>query len=218
MKLKIIWKYQTKKKYKITLETDLLEVKEALMLAEDFESTGRTREIVFIDEYETEWTKKQVLKYLKELEEEPHNIILLFDGGFDVASFTSGIGVCLYFNQNGKSYRKRSNEKLDGLSSNNEAEFAALEFAILLLEEMNVKGQRITVRGDSQVVINQLQGDWPCFEEQHQKYINRIEKKIKESHISLNLELIKRTENKEAHNLATQALKGNKIESIIEVT
>ncbi|KQL42204.1 hypothetical protein AN960_02875 [Bacillus sp. FJAT-25509] len=218
MKLKISWKYQTKKKYQITLETEWLEIKEALLLAEDFESTGRTKEIIFLDQFDTEWTKKQVIKYLKELEEEPHNISIFFDGGFDQSTSISGIGVCLYFSQNGKNYRKRFNEKLDGLLTNNEAEFAAIENAILLLEEMNIKGQTILIKGDSQVVINQLNGDWPCYEEQHERFINRIERNCKNLKLTLQLELIKRNDNKEAHNLATQALKGNKIISTIEVT
>lgn len=218
MKLKLIWKYQTKKKYKITLETDLLPVKEALLLAEDFESTGRTQEIIFVDEYETTWMRKQVLKYLKELEEEPHDIQIYFDGGFDIETSVTGIGVCVYFSQNGKKYRKRFNEKLVGLSTNNEAEFAALENSLLILEELNIKGQTIEINGDAQVVLNQLSGDWPCFEEQHEKFINRIERICKENKLTLMYNLIKRNDNKEAHNLATQALKGNKIESIIEVT
>ncbi|PEJ53824.1 MULTISPECIES: reverse transcriptase-like protein [unclassified Bacillus (in: firmicutes)] len=218
MKLKIIWKYQTKKKYQITLDTDWLEIKEALLLAEDFESTGRTKEIIFLDQFDSSWTKKQVIKYLKELEEEPHNITVFFDGGFDQSTNRSGIGVCIYFSQNGKEYRKRFNEKLDGLLTNNEAEFAALENAILLLEEMNITGQTIIIKGDSQVVLNQISGDWPCFEEQHERFINRIETKCKNLKITLQLDLIKRNDNKEAHSLATQALKGNKIMSTIEVT
>ncbi|PGS48944.1 reverse transcriptase-like protein [Bacillus sp. AFS041924] len=218
MKLKIIWKYQTKKKYQISLETDWLEIKEALLLAEDFESTGRTKEIIFLDQFDSNWSKKQVLKYIKELEEEPHNVTIFFDGGFDLSSSISGIGVCLYFSQNGKNYRRRFNEKLDGLLTNNEAEFASIENAILLLEEMNITGQTIVIKGDSQVVINQLSGDWPCYEEQHERFINRIERKCKNLKLTLQLELIKRNDNKEAHNLATQALKGNKIMSTIEVT
>ncbi|WP_088069090.1 reverse transcriptase-like protein [Gottfriedia luciferensis] len=218
MKLKIVWKYQTKKKYQITLETDWLETKEALLLAEDFESTGRTKEIIFLDQFDSQWTKKQVIKYLKELEEEPHNITVFFDGGYDLATSISGVGVCIYFSQNGKEYRKRYNEKLEGLMTNNEAEFAALENAILLIEEMNITGQTVVINGDSQVVINQLNGSWPCFEEQHERFINRIEKKCKELKLTLQFELIRRNDNKEAHNLATQALKGNKIISTIEVT
>ena len=218
MKLKIIWKYQTKKKYQITLETEWLEIKEALLLSEDFESTGRTKELTFVDQTDSQWTKKQIIKYLKEIEEEPHNIKLYFDGGFDIESSLSGIGVCLYYHQNGKEFRKRFNERLDGLKTNNEAEFAALENAILLLEEMNIRGQSVVINGDSQVVLNQLKGDWPCFEEQHERFINRIERKCKELKLTLQYDLIKRNDNKEAHNLATQALKGNKIISTIEFT
>ncbi|MET3195387.1 ribonuclease HI [Bacillus sp. OAE603] len=218
MKLKIIWKYITKKKYQITLATDWLETKEALLLAEDFESTGRTKEIIFLDQFDSQWTKKQVIKYLKELEDEPHDIVIYFDGGFDIATGISGVGVSLYFQQNGKNFRKRFNEKLTGLSTNNEAEFAALENAIFLLEEMNITGQLISVKGDSQVVMNQISGDWPCYEEQHERFINRIEKKCKQNKLTLQFELLKRNDNKEAHNLATSALKGNKIESTIEVT
>ena len=100
MKVKINWTYQTKKRYTTMLITEYIPVKEAMLLAEDFESTGRTKELIFFDEINSTWTKKQIVKYLKELEEEPHDIKIYFDGGFDLQTFVSGIGVCIYYNQN----------------------------------------------------------------------------------------------------------------------
>jgi len=218
MKVSIHWTYQTKKKYTTFLHTEYLPVKEALLLAEDFESTGRTKDLLFVEENNSTWTKKQIIKYLKELEEEPHDFKIYFDGGFDVQTFVSGIGVCIYYHQNGKEFRKRYNNRLNELSNNNEAEYAALENAINILEEMAIKGQEVTIYGDSQVVINQLNGEWPCYEEQLEKYANRIAAALNSLKLSVQYVLLNRNENKEADMLATQALKGTFIESTKEIS
>jgi len=218
MKVTINWTYQTKKRYTTMLQTGYLPVKEALLLAEDFESTGRTKDLLFVDETNSTWTKKQILKYLNELEEEPHDLKIFFDGGFDIQSLVSGIGVCIYYSQNGKQFRKRYNNRLTDLSNNNEAEYAALENAISILEEMAIKGQEVMIYGDSQVVIKQLNGEWPCYEEQFEKYADRISSSLKALKLSVQYVLLNRNENKEADMLATQALKGTFIESTKELS
>jgi len=218
MKVSVHWTYQTKKRYTTELQTEYLPVKEALLLAEDFESTGRTKDLLFVDETNSTWTKKQIIKYLKELEEEPHDLKIFFDGGFDIQTLVSGIGVCIYYNQNGKQYRKRYNNRLTDLSNNNEAEYAALENAISILEEMAIKGQEVIIYGDSQVVIKQLNGEWPCYEEQLEKYANRISSSLNSLKLSVQYVLLNRNDNKEADMLATQAIKGTFIESTKELS
>ncbi len=66
----------------------------------------------------------------------------------------------------------------------------------------------VTFRGDSQVVLNQLGGEWPVFEERENRWIDRIEAKLAELGLKPHYESIGRAENKEADMLATQALKG----------
>ncbi|MFD3446040.1 reverse transcriptase-like protein, partial [Microbacteriaceae bacterium 4G12] len=158
-------------------------------------------------------TKKEAVKLVKKVEEEPHDIIVYFDGGYNVQTKEAGIGVSMYYQKDGKTYRIRRNEQFAGIENNNEAEYAALLYAMQILEELGVQYQKITLRGDSQVVLQQILGEWPCYEPNLNQYLDRIEEKSKELKLKLNCEPISRKNNKEAHQLATQALEGVSIDS-----
>lgn len=199
------------------LTTDFMPVQEALFLSEDLEKTGRIAKLNFLDETDTSWLKKHLKKYLESLKEEPHNVLIYFDGGYNEEQRLSGVGVAIYYEQNDKYFRLRKNDRLEQLNSNNEAEFAALFAAINELENLGVHHLPITVKGDSLVVINQAKGEWPCYEEEHIRWLDRIEAKIKELGLAVAYEAISRSENKEADQLATQALAETFIDATSEV-
>lgn len=199
------------------LSTEFLQINEALLLAEDLEKTGRTVKIDFFDETGVSWLPKELKKYLKSLEDEPHNVIVYFDGGFNEEQKLSGVGIVIYFKQNGKFHRLRKNRLLDQLSSNNEAEYAALWLAMSELEELGVHHLPVTIKGDSLVVINQAKGEWPCYEEEHTRWLDRIDEKIATLGLNVNYEAIGRGENKEADQLASQALNETFIDATSEV-
>lgn len=136
-----------------------------------------------------------------------------FDGGYEHDTLLAGLGVVIYFKQNNQSYRIRRNSRLQEIESNNEAEYAAFYYLIQELEELGVHHIPVTFRGDSQVVLNQLAGEWPCFEEEFNRYLDRIEDKMQELGIRPVYEPISRKENEEADQLATQALQGIPIAS-----
>lgn len=213
MKYRIEWVYKMKSGQETLLQTDYLRLEEALQFAVDFEKTGRVKEIGFYDEMGTYWTKKEAEKLIKQVEEEPQDIVLYFDGGFDLQTKQAGVGVSIYYRKNGKTYRIRRNEPFSQLENNNEAEYAALLFGIQILEELGVQYQSVTLRGDSQVVLNQLSGEWPCYEEALGRYLDRIEEKSKLLKLKFVYDLVSRKSNKEAHQLATQALEGISIDS-----
>lgn len=217
MKVMIEWSYQTPKKQSTILKSDFIPADEALLLVNDFEKTGRVKELIFYDEQYTKWTKKELLKLLKEIETEPHDVILYFDGGYDLNTKKAGIGIAIYYTQNQKHYRIRKNAQLTEIDSNNEAEYAALWNAILYLEEMGVHHTSITLRGDSHVVLNQLSGEWPCFEENLNQWLDRIEEKIHQLGLKPIYEPISRKQNNEADKLATQALQGLDVLSKLEI-
>ncbi|RXI97860.1 hypothetical protein DS745_15985 [Anaerobacillus alkaliphilus] len=199
------------------MRTEFLPIQEALFLSEDVEKTGRATTIEYYDETGSTWLKKHLKKYLDSLKEEPHNIVLYFDGGFNEEQRLSGVGVVLYYEQNEKYYRLRKNEMLEQLTTNNEAEFAALWTAINELEALGVKNQPVTIKGDSLVVINQAKGEWPCYEEEHTRWLDRIDQKINSLGLTVNYEAINRGENKEADQLASQALTETFIDATSEV-
>ncbi|PDM40441.1 MULTISPECIES: ribonuclease H family protein [unclassified Geobacillus] len=218
MDVMIQWTYITPKKRQVVLTSDFLPAEEALRFAEDFEKTGRVKEICFIDQNNVIWSKKELNKLLKEIETEPYDVIAYFDGGFDNETLQGGVGVVIYYKQNNEQYRLRANRQLDELKSNNEAEYAAFWFLMQMLEELGVHHLPVIFRGDSHVVLKQLSGDWPCFEDDHNAWLDRIEEKINELGIQPIYEPISRKQNKEADQLARQAMEGQTITSMMELT
>ncbi|MFD1738444.1 ribonuclease H family protein [Bacillus salitolerans] len=212
------WTYKTTKNVEIVLTSDLVPAKQALIIANDFMKTGRTKELYFYDENDTKWSKKEFEKLLEEIVEEPHDIEVYFDGGYDVDSQKAGVGIVIYYSRNNQDFRIRSNNVLDQLDSNNEAEYAAFWEAVLQLEELGVQNISVHFKGDSQVVLNQLSGEWPCFEDEFTKWLDRIEEKIKNLGIKPKYSAISRKENKEADQLASQALQGIEVTSHLNLS
>ena len=217
MRLIIEWTYKTPKGATATFRSEALTPAHALMIVEDIEKTGRVSILEINDEYDSTWTMKELKKYLKEMETEPHNITVYFDGGFDVQTKASGLGVAIYYEKDGKPHRLRRNAYTPGLDSNNEAEYAALHLALAELDLMDVHHQTIQVIGDSQVVINQLNGEWPAYEKNLSNWADKIEDKLRALGLQAEYQLVPRKENNEADRLATQALQGTEISGVIEL-
>ena len=218
MKLKIEWTYKTPRNLTASFVSDYMAIGEVLVLLEDMERTGRMKNYTLIDEHDSTWLLKEVKKYLKELEEEPHDVTLFFDGGFHRETKESGLGFAIYYEQNGKKYRVRKNALVDHLNSNNEAEYAALHFALQELQFIGVHHQSIVVKGDSQVVINQMQGDWPVYEEDLNEWANKIDRLSENLGLSVHYIHVPRQQNGEADQLATQALQQIVYDGKIELT
>ncbi|WP_147533721.1 reverse transcriptase-like protein [Bacillus marasmi] len=217
MKYKIEWKYKGKGIPPVQFDSDLLTGEVALQIGEELEKTGKAIEITFYDEMGTDWNLKQLRKLLAEAEEEANDILVYFDGGFQKESNRAGLGVVIYYHQGKKKYRIRVNEVFDEMENNNEAEYAAFYFALNILEEMGVYRLPCEFKGDSQVVLKQLEGEWPCFEENLNRWLDRIEEKLKKLAIKPKYSPIPRNENKEADKLATQALEGKMVQSKMQI-
>lgn len=208
MKLKIEWTYKTPRNLTATFTSDYMPINEMLLLLEDMERTGRMKNYTLIDEQDSTWLLKEVKKYLKELEEEPHHVTVYFDGGFQKETKKSGLGIAIYYEQNGEKYRIRKNALVEYLHSNNEAEYAALHLAIKELHLLGVHHQEIMVKGDSQVVIHQMRGDWPVYEKDLNNWANKIDAVLAEKGLIAQYEHIPRQQNSEADMLASQVFEG----------
>lgn len=202
--------YKTPKNVEAIFNSEQLSVREAISITEDLQNIGRIKHLKMTDNDDNQWTLKQLKKYMTEIKEEPHDITIYFDGGYLVENGTAGLGCAIYYEQNDKKYRLRKNALVGGFESNNEAEYAALHLGLTELELLDVHHLPVTFIGDSLVVINQLNGDWPCYEEELSIWIDRIENQMKKMGISPIYEAVSRKKNREADQLATQAL--NKIE------
>ncbi|MFG6117137.1 ribonuclease H family protein [Halobacillus sp. MO56] len=217
MKVRIELTYQTPKGTKSEFSSEEMQAAQAILIAEDLERTGRVKEFTFIDSQDHTWSLKELKEYMKGIETEPHNITVYFDGGFDLQTKKSGLGCAIYYEQNGKSYRHRKNALVDELNTNNEAEYAALHLALQEMEFMGVHHMPVSIVGDSQVVINQLNGEWPCLEDELSKWADRVEVKMEQMGIQPEYKAVSRKRNREADRLATQALEDTEITSTMEL-
>lgn len=217
MKIIIEWAYKSPKGAETIFRSEEMSAAQALMIAEDLERTGRVKKLTLTDQHDSTWMIKELKKYIKEIETEPHNVTVYFDGGFDRGTNNSGLGCVIYYEQNGKSFRLRKNAYANGLVSNNEAEYAALNLSLVELDLLNVHGMTVRFIGDSQVVINQMNGEWPSYEEELATWADRIDERLKRLKITPEYELVPRKDNAEADKLATQALNGVDISSKLEL-
>ncbi len=217
MNILIEWTYRIPKGAETIFRSEEMPAAQALLFAEDLARTGRAKSIAFIDQFDSSWSVKEMKGYLKGIETEPHNVTVYFDGGFDRATNRSGLGCVIYYEQSGKSYRLRRNAPSAELMSNNEAEYAALHLCLQELELLNVHHLPVRFIGDSQVVINQLTGEWPALENILSGWADRIEGKLKDLGIQPMYELVQRKLNSEADRLATQSLNGVSITATSEM-
>ncbi|MET3321886.1 UNVERIFIED_ORG: ribonuclease HI [Peribacillus simplex] len=217
MKVIMQWTYHASKKPTADFVSDWLDAGIALVITEDLEKAGRLKEVEFKDEFDTIWTKKELKKLLTEVEEEPQDVTVFFDGGFQKEQRVAGIGAAIYYRQGKKHWRIRTNLRLEQFESNNEAEYAAFYEAVRQMEELGVHHQSCLFKGDSLVVLNQLSGEWPCMEENLNKWLDRIEAKLEKLKIIPVYKPISRKENQEADRLATLALQGEVIFSKSEI-
>ncbi|MGG0284659.1 reverse transcriptase-like protein [Peribacillus butanolivorans] len=217
MKVIMQWTYHASKKPTADFVSDWLDAGTALVITEDLEKAGRLKEVEFKDEFDTIWTKKELKKLLTEVEEEPQDVTVFFDGGFQKEQRVAGIGAAIYYRQGKKHWRIRTNLRLEQFESNNEAEYAAFYEAVRQMEELGVHHQSCLFKGDSLVVLNQLSGEWPCMEENLNKWLDRIEAQLEKLKIIPVYKPISRKENQEADRLATLALQGEVIFSKSEI-
>ncbi|MCZ2260162.1 ribonuclease H family protein [Sporosarcina sp. G11-34] len=217
MNIRIQWIYKTPRGLETVFHSEEMPAAQAVLVAEDLKRTGRVKSVTFIDQLDSTWTVKEMKGYLKGIETEPHNITVYFDGGFNLETNKSGLGCVIYYEQSGKSFRLRRNAPSVEILSNNEAEYAALYLGLQELELLHVHHLPVRFIGDSQVVINQLNGEWAAPERTLSNWADRIDDKLKDLGIQPTYELVKRKLNSEADRLATQALNGISITATSEI-
>lgn len=211
MKFHVQWHYVVPKTTSsIIFTSPQLTLDEVLIVTQDLQKTGRTKQFVITDEHDSTWTLKELRAYKEELAGEPHDVVVYFDGGF--TDEQAGLGIVIYYSTE-QNMRLRQNTLLTHITSNNEAEYAALYEALRAVQQLGVSRQTITVRGDSQVVISQMRGDWPVYEKTLEYWATKIDTLIEQLQLTVMYEHIARAHNREAHQLATQALAKTSIQA-----
>jgi len=211
MNYRLEWNYKVKNNEKVQCSSEWVAGELAVQMGDELEGTGKVVDLYFYDEKGTSWKLKELKKLLTEIEDDPHDITVYFDGGFHKETNQAGLGAVIFFKQGKKKFRIRANECFDEMESNNEAEYAAFYYALTILEDLGAQHLSCEFKGDSQGVLKQLQGEWPCYEETLNQWLDRIEDKLKSLKLVPKYTVIPRKDNKEADRLATQALDGKEI-------
>lgn len=197
-------------------QEDWMELKEALLLAKHIDKKEPQSLLSFEDEKGAMWSIKELEKLNEELRLEPDQLQVYFDASFRKETGESGLGIVVYYHLGEAAYRLRKNHPFRG-TTNNEAEYAALFEAVNALKELGAGRNSVTIKGDSLVVMNQLKGEWPCYDDVHNKWLDRIEAAIKELKLTPTYEVIDRKQNAEADQLARQMLADVPIESKLKL-
>ncbi|MDO9508981.1 MAG: ribonuclease HI family protein [Thermovirgaceae bacterium] len=133
--------------------------------------------------------------------------VAYFDGASRGNPGESGAGACI-INDDGTMAWESC--RALGRGTNNEAEYHAL---IMLLEEISKRGlKRVTVRGDSRLVVLQVNGEWKVREDRLRILADRARALVRES--GATLEWVPREQNSMADALSNKALDGETITKI----
>jgi len=176
-----------------------MEVMEILVEIEKIEN-----KIKFIEDCCSKYKKElddiklEIQKYIPKLEDN-NSYVLNFDGCSKGNPGPSGAGGAIY--KNGKEILNYS--VFLGNVTNNESEYKSLSIGIAKAIELNIKN--LIVKGDSQLVINQISGKYRVNNSNLKEIFSLIKRKIKFfNNISFNH--VYRNDNKRADELANKAL------------
>uniref|UniRef100_A0A6C0CIS7 RNase H type-1 domain-containing protein n=1 Tax=viral metagenome TaxID=1070528 RepID=A0A6C0CIS7_9ZZZZ len=146
------------------------------------------------------WIHEDIISQAK-----PSKYLLQFDGACrGNPSNKLGLGCILY--ENGKILDERSQQIQVISGTNNQAEYLSLLSGLKMCINNNIKN--VLVQGDSELIINQINGIYNVNNKQLSTYYNIVIKQIAEFD-KITFQHIKRDKNKAADKLANEALDSN---------
>ena len=125
--------------------------------------------------------------------------ILMFDGGSRGNPGPAGAGYVIYYGDKEVAH----GYKYIGIASNNEAEYTALICGLHTALDMGV--ERLLIKGDSLLVINQVIGKWDV-KAAHLRPLCLEAALLLTDLIEFSIKHVKRNQNKRADTLANQAM------------
>lgn len=139
----------------------------------------------------------------------------VFDGACEPTNPGGAMGMGGAIFEDRKLLSKYSSfEPINIKNTNNVAEYKAVLWVMDELIKLSLHNERITIFGDSKLVINQLKGEWKINKGEYSVYA-LIAKQKKSLFKSINFIWIPREENAYADNLSKKALKEHNIEITI---
>ncbi len=134
-------------------------------------------------------------------------IIVHTDGGSRGNPGPSAVGVVIC-NKSGQKI-KEYGQKLEEISTNNEAEYEAVVFGLKKLKQLfgkdKTKNLVVEFRADSELIVSQLNGDYKILEERMQLLFMKVWN-LKMDFGKVSFKSIPREQNKRADELVNQAL------------
>ena len=131
------------------------------------------------------------------------------DGGSRGNPGPAAIGI-VFADENNKTLHEY--KEFIGQGTNNDAEYQAIVRALEILvkskwfTENNSNDNEVICRLDSQLVVEQICGNWKIKKDHIQNYINRIRSIVEQIHLNISFVHIPREENSEADKLVNAAL------------
>ncbi|MFB1080875.1 reverse transcriptase-like protein [Jeotgalibacillus sp. JSM ZJ347] len=200
---------------KVSFQSDWIHDNQALLFLADFEKTGRFSDIVIHDDLDQQWNIKEFKKLMSRTSGSAKNITIYFDAAFSKTDQTAGLGWTLEYKKDEESFIEKNNKQLGQITSNNEAEYAALYYAIdHAIKVADGHQQIIHCYGDALTVVNQMSGEWPCYDQVLSNWADKIDSLINKHGMSGEYHHIGRNQNKTAHKLASQAFNNRDIKSL----
>lgn len=138
-------------------------------------------------------------------------IFINTDGGSRGNPGPAAIGV-VFYDQNEKEIHHYQN--CIGKATNNEAEYQAIIKALEILmqskwfSENNIAEKEVICRLDSQLVVEQINGNYKIKQDHIKLLIAQLRQMILQMHLNISFIHIRREENKLADKLVNQALDG----------
>lgn len=136
-------------------------------------------------------------------------IFLNTDGGSRGNPGPAAIGI-VFSDESGKIIH--THKKYIGEATNNEAEYQAITTALEILlkstwfSKNNVAGKKVICRLDSQLVVEQVNGNYKIKQDRIREFIDQIRDKISCMHLNISFSYVPREENKDADKLVNEAL------------
>ncbi len=215
MKIYFTAQYEHPSGTAIQLQTDWTDEKNAFLFLNDFEKTGRFNSITVHDDLGQQWNIKEFKKLMNKTAGAAKDITIHFDAAFSKSDLKAGLGWVINYIKDGTEVVEKRNKLITQIHSNNEAEYAALYYAIQhALDIANGHTQILTSYGDALTITNQMSGEWPCYDQELVNWADKIDHLLKKHGMQAEYYHIGRNLNREAHRLSRQAIEETEIKSL----
>lgn len=199
------------------MTSDWVTLDVAMLFMERFLSHSDYQDVQAMDESDHVYTMKQLRQERENIKMAIHALSLYFDASFNHLSKLSGLGSVLTYRQGKRKVEKRKNLSSALPKTVNEAEYYSLFHGLEQLKQLDVGPQKIDIYGDSLVVINQLEGEWPIMDPTLSKWADDIEALLNTLKLQPVYHHIDRQDNKSADRLSRQAMEQISIDSSKEI-